>query len=66
MAVKDWLDKVNPSEDYILIIDSDTIMREGFDVDELEIRPGEPRCCIRLHATCELCARAFLAAPAAV
>lgn len=49
VAVKDWLEKAQPQEDYILIIDSDTIMREAFDVDEMGIRPGSMLACKPIH-----------------
>ena len=47
VAVRDWLNKTQPIEDYILVIDSDTIMRVPFNMDELHLEPGQ-LCC--LHA----------------
>jgi hypothetical protein len=41
VAVRDWLNKTQPQEDYIMVIDSDTIMRVPFDVDQLGIKPGK-------------------------
>ena len=40
VAVRDWLEKAQPTEEFIFIIDSDTIMREGFNVEEVGLRPG--------------------------
>lgn len=40
VAVRDWLNKTQPKEDYILVIDSDTIMREPFVMTDLDLRPG--------------------------
>jgi hypothetical protein len=39
-AVIDWLQHVEPEEDYILIIDADMIMRKPFDPIALGARPG--------------------------
>ena len=43
VAVRDWLNKTQPKEDYILVIDSDTIMRVPFNMDELHLEPGQLR-----------------------
>jgi len=41
VAVRDWLSKTKPQEDYIMVIDSDTIMRVPFDVEQLGLKPGK-------------------------
>lgn len=41
VAVRDWLNKTQPKEDYILVIDSDTVMREPFDMETLDLKPGK-------------------------
>ena len=40
MAVLDWLEKVQPREEYILILDADMIMRRALDPVRLGVRPG--------------------------
>lgn len=41
VAVLDWLEKAQPPEEYILILDADMIMRRPFDPVRLGVRPGE-------------------------
>ena len=41
VAVRDWLNKAQPKEDYILVIDSDTVMRVPFSMEELHLEPGQ-------------------------
>ena len=45
VAVLDWLQKTNPSEEYILIIDADMIMRKPMLPHKLGAGPGTP-CCV--------------------
>ena len=40
VAVLDWLEKTQPREEYILILDADMIMRRPFDPVRLGVRPG--------------------------
>ena len=40
VAVLDWLEKTQPQEEYILILDADMIMRRPLDPVRLGVRPG--------------------------
>ena len=42
VAVRDWLQKAQPPEDIILIIDDDAIMRRPLYPEKLGVKPGEP------------------------
>ncbi len=42
VAVLDWLEKAQPREEYILILDADMIMRRPFEPVRLGVRPGAP------------------------
>ena len=52
VAVMDWLRKVQPQEDYILILDADMIMLKPFDPVKMGVLPGVFRMCCtsRVHA----------------
>lgn len=41
VAVMDWLEKTQPVEEYILILDADMIMLKPFDPVAMGVRPGE-------------------------
>jgi hypothetical protein len=42
VAVAHWLEKAQPVEEYILILDADMIMLKPFDPVKMGVRPGEP------------------------
>ncbi len=42
-AVREWLDHVEPDSDYVLILDTDLIIREPFLPKQLHVRPGFAR-----------------------
>ena len=41
VAVMDWLEKTQPVEEYILILDADMIMLKPFDPAAMGVRPGK-------------------------
>ena len=50
VAVMDWLEKVQPQEEYILILDADMIMLKPFDPVKMGVLPGLPCVACASHA----------------